>query len=78
MKCNTITVSTWHAATDLSNELFREADRLNDIAYDLLPNVANSPEDALAFQTARAAADAKTLEGKRSWDKARAELRSGN
>lgn len=75
MKCNPITVSTWHAATDRSNEIFREADRLNDIAYNLLPYAANSAEDALAFQSARAAADAKTLEGKKAWDEARAKLK---
>lgn len=69
------TVSAWHEATDLANELFQEADRLNAIAYELLTHAADSPEAMIAFQKARAAADAKSLEGKKAWDQARAKFR---
>ncbi|WP_434707797.1 hypothetical protein J3P75_18820 [Pseudomonas sp. R1-1] len=69
------TVSAWHEATDRANELFQEADRLNAIAYELLTHAADSPEAMIAFQKARAAADAKSLEGKKAWDQARAKFR---
>jgi len=72
MKNNPITTSAWHEATDRSSELFKEADRLNAIAYELLTHAADSPEAMIEFQNARAAADAKTLEGKKAWDEARA------
>lgn len=74
MKCSSITTSDWYAATDRSNELFQEADRLNAIAYELLTHAAESPEAMIMFQNARNAADAKVLEGKKAWDEARAKL----
>ncbi|WP_248739484.1 hypothetical protein [Pseudomonas sp. MWU12-2029] len=74
MKSNPITRSDWHAATDRSNELFKEADRLNAIAFELLTHAAESPEAMKRYTDARDAADAKTLEGKKAWDEARAKL----
>ncbi|WP_438301667.1 hypothetical protein [Pseudomonas sp. NMS19W] len=74
MKCKPITTSDWHAATDRSNELFKEADRLNAIAYELLTHAAESPEAMERYKKAKDAADAKTLEGKKAWDEARAKL----
>ena len=75
MKNNPVTSSAWHEATDRSNELFKEADRLNAIAYELLAHAADSPEAMMAFTKARALADAKSLEGKKAWDQARAAFR---
>ncbi len=75
MKCNAITKSKWHDATDLSNELFREADRLDAIAFDLLADAATSPEAAKRFHDARDAANNKYVEAKQSWDAARAKLK---
>ncbi|WP_085731215.1 MULTISPECIES: hypothetical protein [unclassified Pseudomonas] len=74
MRSNPITTSDWHAATERSNELFQEADRLNAIAYELLTHAAESPEAMERYKNARDAADAKTLEGKRAWEEARAKL----
>ncbi|THF26498.1 hypothetical protein E5170_27205 [Pseudomonas atacamensis] len=75
MKNNPVTTTAWHEATDRSNELFQEADRLNAIAYELLAHAADSPEAMIEFKKARAAADAMSLEGKRAWDQARAIFR---
>ncbi|MBR7196854.1 hypothetical protein [Pseudomonas sp. 14A] len=75
MKNNPVTSSAWHEATDRSNELFQEADRLNAIAYELLAHAADSPGAMEEFKKARAAADAKSLEGKKAWDQARAVFR---
>ncbi|WP_434676322.1 hypothetical protein [Pseudomonas sp. D3-10] len=72
---NNAIISAWHEATDRTNELFREADRLNAIAYELLAHATDSSEAMIAFQNARAAADAKSLEGKKAWDQARAVFR---
>lgn len=75
MKCNAIIKSNWHDATDLSSELFREADRLNAIAYDLLDDAASSPDAAKRFHEARDAANAKYIEAKQAWDFARVKLK---
>lgn len=75
MMKNPQTISAWHETTDRTNELFQEADRLNAIAYELLTHAADSPEAMIAFQKARAAADSKSLEGKKAWDQARAKFR---
>lgn len=75
MKCNVITKSTWQNATNLSSELFREADRLNSLAYALLPDAANSPEAAQLFHEAKNSANAKYVEAKGAWDAARQQLK---
>ncbi|CAI8794999.1 Phasin_2 domain-containing protein [Pseudomonas sp. IT-P12] len=77
MKSKPITTSDWHAATERSNDLFQEADRLNAIAYELLTHAAESPEAMQRYKNARDAADAKTLEGKKEWEEARAKLIKG-
>lgn len=75
MKCNAITKSNWHDATDLSNELFREADLLDAVAFDLLGDAASSPEAAKRFHDARDAANAKYVQAKQAWDAARVKLK---
>lgn len=69
------TKSSWKHATEHSNELFKEADELDALAFDLLSEAPNSPEDAKRFHDARDAANAKFAEAREAWQEAKVELK---
>jgi len=75
MKCKHITKAKWENETAISNHLFAEADRLNEIAYALLNDRPTSADTIKRFQEAKSIADAKYEEAHQAWTLARARLR---
>ncbi|SDV04259.1 hypothetical protein [Pseudomonas mucidolens] len=72
-KAKPITQPEWCPAREQSNELFREADRLDDKAYQLLSITPISAETAQKFHEAKNAARAKYLEARKAWNDAKTE-----
>ncbi|QXQ16639.1 hypothetical protein [Pseudomonas tolaasii] len=76
MKGKAISQSLWHDATEHSNELFKEADRLDDVAYELLNDAPTSEEAAHKFHVAKNEADEKRIEARAAWEEARSQLQN--
>lgn len=78
MEGKAISQSLWHHATEHSNALFKEADRLDDVAYGLLNEAPNSEEAAHKFHVAKNQADEKRIEARAAWEEARSQFQNRN
>lgn len=74
MKSKQIMKTEWREATERSSELFREVDRLDDMAYQLLSVTPVSPEAADKFHEAKNEARAKYVEARQAWSEAKIKL----
>lgn len=74
MKCKSISKAEWKNETAISNRLFAEADRLNEIAYGLLNDRPTSAETIERFQMAKDAANTKYEEAQLAWRTAKEHL----
>ena len=75
MKCKSLSKNEWRSETAVSNSLFAEADRLNEIAYNVLNDRPTSVETVKRFQLAKDAANAKYEEAHRAWEIAKEHLK---
>ncbi len=66
-KFRSLTGMTWEEAATRSNQLFFEADKLDERAYLLLKQDQAGPEVWAEFASAKRAAESKRTEARRAW-----------
>ncbi|QXI26334.1 hypothetical protein [Pseudomonas vanderleydeniana] len=64
------TKARWLAATEQSNRLFKQADKLEDAAYDLLSDGIVTSDTLEKFRIAKDEAAAKYAQARMAWEQA--------
>lgn len=74
VKYRKATRARWLEATQRSNQLFKEADKLDDKAYELLSDGVVTSDTLEKFRLAKEDAGAKYAQARKAWDEAKDEF----